>query len=423
MMRGMSEPSARTSVTADVRMRGFAQRTPVAEVFRWLDEHISALEPEYVALHDAVGRILAEDVASPLDVPSFDRAMMDGFALRGAATQGASTYTPVKLRVLGEVTPGQAYEGELASGEAVAIMTGAPLPPGADAVLPAELAQCHGDELLVLGEVSPGTHVGVRGEDIAAGGTILASGRRLRPQDLGVLASVGLPQVPVVRQPRVRIVVTGNELLPAGSKPQPFRVFDANGPMLKALVERDGGQVTLDDIVPDDPRQLLVPLQDPDADVVLIAGGSSIGTEDHAPRLLAELGELAVHGVAMRPGSPTGLGRIGGCLVMLLPGNPVACLCAYDFFAGRAIRTLAGRSRHWPYHSLRLPLRRHVVSALGRLDYVRVVIDDGEVEPITGTGAGGLSSTTRASGFILIPEDCESYPTGHEVEVHLYDAD
>lgn len=419
----MSQPSARTSIAADVRMRGFTRRTAVEEVFRWLDGHVSALEPEYVALNQAAGRILAEDVASPLDVPSFDRAMMDGFALRGAATQGASTYTPVKLQVRGEVLPGQAFEGELGSGEAVAIMTGAPMPAGADAVLPAELAQSQGEKLLVLGEVSPGTHVGVRGEDIAAGGTILASGRRLRPQDLGVLSSVGLPQVPVVRQPRVRIVVTGNELVPAGSKPQPFRVFDANGPMLKALVERDGGQAVMDDIVADDPRQLLVPLQDPDADVVLVAGGSSVGVEDHAPRLLAELGELAIHGVAMRPGSPTGLGRIGNSLVLLLPGHPVACLCAYDFFAGRAIRALAGRARAWPYRTVQLPLRRQVISAVGRLDYVRVVIDDGQVEPITGVGAGVLSSTTRASGFVTVPEDLDGYAPGHEVQVHLYDAD
>lgn len=419
----MNDPSAQDAAqdTADVRMRGFQQRTSAAEALRWLDEHVAALEPEFVPLHEAAGRILAEDVSSSFDVPAFDRAMMDGYALRGATTQGASTFNPLMLRVVGEGRPGKAFEGELESGQAVRIMTGAPLPRGADAVLPAELAQCKGDQLSVQGEILPGKHVGFRGEDIVAGGTVLASGRHLRPQDLGVLSSVGLPQVPVVRRPRVRIIITGNELLPAGAKPQPHHVFDANGPMLHALVERDGGRAMFDGIVPDDPRQLMVPLSDPDADVVLVSGGSSVGEEDHAPRLLSELGELAIHGIAMRPGSPAGLGRIENCLVFLLPGNPVACLWAYDFLAGRAIRSLGGRSKSWPYPVVRLPLRRQVISTVGRLDCVRVVIAQGQAEPVSAAGASVLSSTTRASGFLVIPENCEGYLEGQQVDVYLYD--
>ena len=186
-------------------------------------------------------------------------------------------------------------------------------------------------------------------------------------------------------------------------------------------MRRDGGIPLMDAIVPDDPRQLAVPMQDPDADVVLVSGGSSVGEEDHAPRLRAERGTLALHGIAMRPRGPTGMGRIRHCLVALLPGNPVACLCAYDFFAGRSIRALAGLSRTWPYRSVRLPLRRELTSTVGRLDYARVVIAEEEVEPISVSGASVLSSTTRASGFVVIPEESEGYGAGEAVEVFLYD--
>jgi molybdopterin molybdotransferase len=146
-----------------------------------------------------------------------------------------------------------------------------------------------------------------------------------------------------------------------------------------------------------------------------------VGQEDHAPVLLAEHGELAIHGIAMRPSSPAGMGRLGKRLVFLLPGNPVSCLCAYDFFAGRAIRALGGLPRQWPYRSYRAPLRRKLVSVVGRVDYARVRLSDDQVEPLAISGASVLSSTTRADGFVVVPESREGYPAGAEVEVWLYD--
>jgi molybdopterin molybdotransferase len=158
-----------------------------------------------------------------------------------------------------------------------------------------------------------------------------------------------------------------------------------------------------------------------EADVVLVSGGSSVGAEDHAPALLAEHGQLAIHGIAMRPSSPTGMGVLEGRLVFLLPGNPVSCLAAYDFFAGRAIRVLGGRLPDWPYRRVRAPLARKVSSMVGRLDYLRVRLVEGLVEPLAIGGASLLSSTSRADGFVLIPPDSEGYPPGAEVEVYLYD--
>lgn len=413
----MTEPSRPAD---DVRMRGFARRTTVVDALAWLDRQTAPLAPEQVGLHAAAGRVLAGDVVSRVDVPRFARSMMDGFALQAADTAGASPYNRLALEVIGDSMPGRPFEGRLGAGQAVRIMTGAPLPDGADAVLPAELVQIETERILAQGEVSPGKHVGRIGEDVAAGTRVLSAGRVLRPQDVGVLSSIGAAEVPVVRRPRVRIVVTGNELLPAGAEPEGFRICDANGPMLAALIARDGGTAGHPGIVPDRPEAILEAIRS-EADVVLVSGGSSVGAEDHAPMLVARHGELAIHGIAMRPGGPTGMGRVDGRLVFLLPGNPVSCLCAYDFFAGRAIRALGGRAADWPYRRIIAPLARKIISAVGRLECMRVRLAEGRVEPLAVGGASILSSTTRADGFVLIPPDSEGHPPGAEVEVFLYD--
>jgi molybdopterin molybdotransferase len=405
----------------DVRMRGFAQRHTVEAALAWLDSQLMPLAAEEVPLRLAAGRVLAASVVSDVDVPGFDRATMDGYAVVAGSTEGAAAYTPLPLTVIGDSMPGCPFDGSVSAGEAVRAMTGAPMPVGADAVLPAEWTEARPGEctISVLAAVSPGKNVGRRGEDIVRGTTLLEPGRVLRPQDLGVLSSVGQGTAQVVRRPRVRLAVTGNELLPSGSQPRGFHIADANGPMLAALIERDGGVVDFPGLVRDDRRAILEALE-ADADIVIVSGGSSVGIEDLAPMLVAEHGELPVHGIAMRPSSPTGLGRIGHRLVFLLPGNPVSSLCAYDFFAGRAIRALGGHGKAWPYRAIRGTLNRKISSPIGRLDYARVRIMDGLVEPIAIAGASLLSSTTRADGFVIVGDDSEGFAAGAEVEVFLY---
>ncbi len=418
----MTAPDS-SSPDSDIRMRGFARRTTVEAAIAWIDSVLPAfqsLPTTIVSLPEAGGRILAADVNSGINVPGFARSMMDGFAVRGEDTYGATGYNPLPLRIRGTSMPGTPFSGTLGAGEAVRIMTGAPLPTGADAVLPVEQTELDGPQVLARGEVSTGKHVAQVGEDIQANECILSAGRPLRPQDLGVLSSIGVNQIRVIRPPRVRILVTGNELLPAGTPPEGFRIADANGPMLRALVLRDGGDIAACDMIPDDPQSIRESLLS-QADVVLVSGGSSVGVEDHAPRLLAKEGELAVHGIAMRPSSPAGMGRLSGRLVFLLPGNPVSCLCAYDFFAGRAIRALAGRAADWPYRSVQGVLSRKLVSTVGRVDYARVQFQNRGVEPLAISGASILSSTTRANGFVIVPADSEGYPPGAEVNVFLYD--
>jgi molybdopterin molybdotransferase len=416
----------------DVRMRGFQDRTEVSAALALLEARLQPLPSEEVELAGAAGRVLAADVVAEVAVPPFDRAAMDGYALRADETFGAGPYNPLEFTVIGEVFPGRPFAGSVGSGQAVRIMTGAPIPPGADAVLQAEAAEevpaaaGEGPRVGVTDAVPPGRNVGRRGEDVEPGNVVLRSGRLLRPQDVGVLASIGANPVRVVRRPTVAILVTGNELLPCGAKPEGFRIVDSNSVMLAALVRRDGGELSEPRLIEDRPELVRAAIVGSVADVILTSGGSSVGKEDYAPRVLAEIGELAVHGVALRPASPAGFGFLPreGSLsrpVFLLPGNPVSCLCAYDLFAGPAIRRLGGRSMELPYRRITLPLARKIASAVGRVDYVRVRVSEGAVEPLATSGASILSSTTRADGFVLVPRDGEGFAAGASVEAFLYD--
>jgi molybdopterin molybdotransferase len=408
----------------DVRMHGFRERTSVSAAIAVLERRTSPLGVERAGVGAAYGRVAAEAVIAGVDVPAFARSAMDGFAVVGESTFGASAHAPVELALIGETKAGRWFGGTLRYGEAVRITTGAPIPTGADAIVMAEVAEVDGTRVRVREPVAPGKHVGVVGEDIRRGDLVVERGRRLRPQDVGVLASLGVAEILLVRRPRVSIVITGDEVLPAGEAPRDALISDADGPMLRALAERDGAGAIELRYLPDDRDAMRALFAAHDGDVLVVSGGSSVGPEDHAPTVLAELGEVAVHGVALRPASPAGFGFLrSGCPVFLLPGNPVSCLCAYEFFAGPTIRALGGRSRAWPHRRVKLPLAAKIVSELGRTDYMRVSIRDGRVAPIMTSGASILSSTTRADGVVIIAAHHEGHGQGEEVEVHLYDED
>jgi molybdopterin molybdotransferase len=406
----------------DIRMRGFTARTPVEAALDWIDAHVEPLDSEVVASEELHGRVLAREIRAPMNVPSFDRAAMDGYAVRGAETTGASEYNPLAFTVSGHALPGQPHPAAVDPGAAVRIMTGAPLPEGADAVVPAEFAIERDGRVEIAAPFPPGKHVGRCAEDVREGAVLLKGGRRLRAQDVGLLASVGIDRAEVVRRPVVRIVTTGDELVRPGLPKSPYQIYDANSSMLRGLVARDGALLEAVHHTSDRRDAIREAILAAGADVVLVSGGSSVGAEDHAPGVVAEAGELAVHGVAMRPSSPAGFGRIGTTLVFLLPGNPVSCLCAYDFFAGRALRLLGGRAAEWPHRTRIATLNRKIASAVGRVDYCRVRIEGDEAEPLALSGASILSSTTRADGFVIVPGDSEGYAAGAAVTVYLYEA-
>jgi molybdopterin molybdotransferase len=413
----------------DVRMCGFASRTRVSDALAILEARVGRLHHELAPIERAAGRVAAGDVVSRVAVPHFARSMMDGYAVIAESTFGASELAPRPLKLVGERRAGpQAASDALAVrvGEAVRITTGAPLPTGANAVLMAELAIAINETSIhATAAVSPRKHVGAIGEDVAVGDVVVREGRRLRPQDAGVLASVGVNEVCVVRRPGVAIVITGDELLAPGSVPRGPQIVDCNSIVLAALVERDGGLVTRIDRIADgaEPlRRVLAAALAEGADLVLLSGGSSVGPEDHAPHVLAELGDIAVHGVAMRPSSPAGFGFVDNRAVFLLPGNPVSCMCAYEFFAGPTIRALGGLPRDWPHRRRRASLAQKLVSQLGRTDYARVRFDQtGRVVPLMISGASILSSTTEADGVVIVADDHEGFGEGEEIEVLLYD--
>ncbi|MCA1685813.1 MAG: molybdopterin molybdotransferase MoeA [Planctomycetia bacterium] len=407
----------------DPRMRGFRDRASVGDVLAMIDGRVQRLGPEPVGLYQACGRVLAGDVAAGGPVPGFDRAAMDGYAVRGEETFGASAYSPAVFTLVGRARPGRTCEARVGPGQTVEITTGSALPGGADAVVKVESTGTDGRTVSVVEPTPPGRHVGRRGEDIAAGTVILRAGRVLRPQDLGVLSAVGCREVDVVERPRVTVVVTGDELLEPGAPAWGCRIADMNSVMLAALIARDGGLARVVGPVVDEAEAIRAAVSDAagSSHVVLISGGSSAGPEDHAPGVVAGLGELVFHGVALRPASPSGIGFVRGNAVLLLPGNPVSCLCAYDFFGGPVVRRLGGRSAAWPYRALQRPLARKLVSVVGRVDYARVRLVGGRVEPLAISGASVLSSTTRADGFVVVPADTEGYAEGAEVTVWLYD--
>lgn len=418
----------------DVRMRGFRQRTAVEDALRVLEGRTAALGPEQVGIRDAAGRVAAAEITARVSVPHFDRAAMDGYAVVGESTFGATAYAPVELRIIGESRPGKPFPGAIARGEAVRITTGAPVPVGADAVLMAENAAETEDRSLVrVSEaIAPGKHVGRIGEDVPAGSSVLACGRRLRAQDVGLLASVGVAEISVIRRPSVRILITGDELLPPGSTPQGACIVDSNSLVITELARRDGALPPVVVYVEDRRDAVREAMEAAPEDVLLVSGGSSVGPEDHAPLVLAAIGELTVHGVAMRPSSPAGFGFLRPAgqstierAVFLLPGNPVSCLCAYEFFAGPTIRAMGGRPRAWPHRRIRAAVVAKIVSELGRTDYVRVQMEerDGKeaVRPIMTSGASILSSTTRADGVVIVASEREGYGEGELVDVLLYE--
>ena len=392
-------------------------RHPVQELLTRIDQLFAPLSVETVPLAQARRRALAREVVAAFDVPGFDRAAMDGYAVR-AADNGPRT-------LIGEAYPARPFAGRVEAGQAVRVMTGSPLPAGADTVVPFEQVQVVSDEpscqRLQMPSLPPGKNVSPRGEDLQAGQRLFAAGRVLRPQDEALLVAAGVTSVFVHRIPRLSVLVTGNELVPAGSTPPNYRIVDSNSTLLAALIVRDGGEPDVGPIVPDQRDALREALLQAEGDLILVCGGSSVGAEDQVPTLLAQEGELLLHGLALKPGAPTGLGSLRGRWVFLLPGNPVSCLCAYDLFAGRALRRMVGRGVELPYVCVRVPLAEPILSSVGRTDYVRVTLQHGQAWPLSQRGASVLSSVCQADGFVLVEEHQAQLEAGQSVAVYLYD--
>jgi len=408
-----------------VRMCGFPKRVSLDDALRTIFSHLKPLGKESIPFSRALGRVLAEDVVSKVDIPPFDRSAVDGYAVKAADTFGATSTTPKKLRVVGTGKPGSKSELRIRKGEAVRLMTGSPMPRGADAVLMAEYAKPVKNHILALTSLTPGKNISAKGEDVRAGETVLRRGRRLRPEDIGMLASISRLKVRVFRRPNVAIISTGSELKPPGTRLNTAQIMDINSYSLAAKVTSCGGTAERLGIVPDEPETLRQTLQRAmKHDVIIISGGSSVGEHDLAPEVVAEVGDLMFHGVAMRPGGPSAFGVVNGRPVFCLAGFPVASLVAFDMLVRPALWVMQHLPPDWSSLRVKVKLVRKIPSSLGRVDVVRVRIwgDSGKLlaEPIRVTGSSILSSMTLADGFVIVPGDVEGFDAGTTVEAQLY---
>jgi molybdopterin molybdotransferase len=410
-----------TVKTVSEALTGFrpARRTPV----------------EAVSLDEALGRVPAESIAAPHALPGFARATVDGFAVRAADTYGASEGLPGYLDLAGEARMGRPPENEVRPGAAVAIATGAPLPPGADAVLKIEHTQAATPELLeVLRPVAPGEGMVRADEDAAPGDQLVRPGRPLRPQDLGMLAAAGLAAIPVHARPRVSIVSTGDELVNgAHYELEMGQVRDSSAPALAALVREAGGEPRFAGIVPDDRDALATRLREEltgtvPCDVLVVSAGSSVGARDETAEAIASLGEPGIwcHGLAFRPGKPTLLADCGEVPVIGLPGNPRSALVVFRLIGMPIVRLVGGCTEPPPEPSIRATLTRDLPSAAGRLDVVQVRLSAAapdaacsQAEPLFGSSSL-LSVLTAADGYIVVPEAATGLAAGSDVEVMLY---
>ena len=402
-------------------MRGFQKKTSVNKFIKIIKQNCKVLNEEEVHLEDLAGRVLSKKLFALNDVPNFNRSSMDGYALKAEETFGASIYNPIEFKIIGEVTPGSTFKKKIYKGQSVRIMTGSKIPEGANGILIAENAQENRKKIQVFEPVPPGKHIGLRGEDFFKGEKLLDKGRKLRPQDLGVISSSGLKQASVICKPKIDLFITGNEVVKPGKNLSGVEIIDSNSLMLKQLFERDGGIINKIKFLKDDKKLLKNEFSDSNADLICVTGGTSVGIEDYVPNVLKEIGTLLVHGIPFRPASPTAFGLLGNSKIFLLPGNPVSCLSAYDFFVGMAVRIMGGNKLQWPYRSINIKLANKISSQVGRMEYVRLVFNKGKAIPIALSGASILSSTTKADAFLITEELSEGFAEGTFVKAWLYD--
>ena len=403
---------------------------PVAQA----QEFIARLVPriagaEVLPIRSALGRVLARDVVSPIDVPAHDNSAMDGYALRGAELRRDAD---TRLAVAGTGLAGQQFDGAVPPGHCVRIMTGAVMPAGLDTVVPQEFVRSEGGAVVVpAGVVRSGDNRRLAGEDLARGEAALAAGRVLRPADLGLLASVGLAEVPVRRRLRVAVFSTGDELRSIGEPLDEGCVYDSNRYTLWGMLQRLGVEVLDFGVVRDDPAALETAFRDAaaSADAVITSGGVSVGEADYTKKIMAELGEVLFWRIAMRPGRPMAIGRIAAAgntaILFGLPGNPVAVMVTFYAFVRNALLAMSGAAAA-PLPMLRAATRAPIRKKPGRTEYQRgIVTRDAECGwqvAITGSqGSGILRSMSVANGLVVLGHEQGDVPAGGAVDVLPFD--
>jgi molybdenum cofactor synthesis domain-containing protein len=383
------------------------------------DAAVPIARTEYARLTELVGRVLAEPVVADDDVPPFARSAMDGYAIVAADVSDASAAKPVSLRLLESVFTGAVPSRTVAAGTCSGIATGAPLPPGADAVVMVERTERRGDEVLVREAVEPGAHINPRGTDLKGGQLVLDTGAWLTPGRVAVIAAAGREGAVVFARPRVAVIVTGDEVVAAGRPLGPAQVHDVNSAALAATVQEHGGEALTGDVVKDDPDAIRAALtRGLEAELVLVSGGSSVGERDYILDLLSERGDVQFEGIRVKPGKPTVFALVEGRPVFGMPGNPSSCLSNAYLLVAPMLRAIARLPPSEP-RRVRATLARRVTSPRGRHQFYTVRLADGVAHPAF-KGSGDITSMADADGYFEIEEGTELVETGTEVEVVLF---
>jgi molybdopterin molybdotransferase len=409
----------------------------VDEALEYILRHFKPLEPEEVNLLDALDRVLSEDVYSEINIPPFDNTAMDGYAVRASDTSGASRENPVTLRVIADLAAGYVSGVSVQPGMAIRIMTGAPVPPGADAVVrfeeTSEGSRFEAQEVVRDGEVqiykpvNPGENIRRAGEDVRQGELVIARGTTLRSSEIGVLASLGRHGVPVHRRPRVAILATGDELVDIDEPLGPGKIRTSNSYSNAALVHRYGGTPILLGIARDDVADLTAKIQEGLAqkiDLFLTSAGVSVGDYDVVKDVLAAEGEMHFWQVRMQPGKPLAFGIVHGVPLLGLPGNPVSAMVSFEEFARPAILKMLGKTK-LDKPTVQAIAEHDIPNPGGRRHFVRVIVERREGEyhaRLTGEqGSGILTSMAKANGLLIVPEDVKLIPAGERAIVQMLD--
>ena len=403
-----------------IKMRPLKSLISLEEGKKTLFSHIHPIErKETVSLLKANGRILAKDVVASINVPPFDRAGMDGYAVKAQDTYLAKGMKPVRLLLTGFVPAGKFSDEQLKKGECIQIATGSPLPPGADAVVMVEDTESEEDVIKFYRPVHPGANVSYVGGDIKKGQKISFVGDFISPAKVGVLAALGKKEVEVFAKPRVVIISSGEEIVSPGEPLSRGMIYDVNSYTLLALVEENGCEATLRPKLRDEVDSIVKELKSVlSADLIVVTGGSSVGERDLIREAILQLGEILFHGIAVKPGKPTLAAVVEGKLVLGMPGYPTSCLTNGYGFLVPTLRRLA----HLPTRKeivVRAPISRRITSTLGRHQFLPVKIDGNQVVPVF-KESGAITSMSEAQGYIEIPANVDMLEKGDQVEVKLF---
>ena len=377
---------------------------------------------EDIPIYDAHKRVLAEDIIAFHDSPPFDKSAMDGFAVIAENTFGASQSMPKEFKIIDAIGAGDFTEKTVGEGEAIVIATGAPIPKGANAVIMKEYTTTDGDDLTIYSQVTPGENVSPKSEDIEKGQKILDKNTFIRYQELGLIASAGYDTVKVFKKPKVKVIITGNELVePTKEEIDKAKIINSNQFTIKAMIEDSGAIADIgragDSF--DEVKEAILKASE-EFDVIMTTGGTAISKGDVVLDVVADIGEILFHGVAMRPGKPAGAGLVNGKMIFTLSGQPVAAMSQFDVFARKYLFEMQGRS--FDFKTVKRESQLKVPSQLGRTDFIRAVSDEQHAKHVLNRGSGIIRSMVEANSYIIIDENDEGYQKNDIVDVVFFDS-